>query len=80
MLLVRDRVALENTLDDIDLGRDQLALRTESDHRQGIGDDVHFLRQILERFYFGQIAVDVNLEGRFNRFDVGLHRLGNGFQ
>ena len=41
---------------------------------------MHFLRQILERFYLGQIAVDVNLEGRFDRFDVGFHRLGNGFQ
>ena len=71
--------ALQHVLDELDLRLDQLALGAEADHRQGVRNDVQLLRQVLQRADSRQVAVDVNLECRFHRLDIGLHGFADGF-
>ena len=73
-------LAAQDLFHQLDLRLDQLALRAQPDHRQGIRDDVHFLGQILEHLDLRQVAVDVDFERRFQRLDFGLHCLGDSFQ
>ncbi len=80
LLLVGALLAIDDVAHGFDLGLDQLPLRAEADHRQRIRDDVHLLRQVLELFDLREIAVDVDFEGRLDRFDIRLHRLGDGLE
>ena len=80
MILVNRQIAIHDSLNRLDLLLDQLSLATETDHGQGVRNDMHFGGQILEQLNIGKIAVDVDLQRRFDGFDIRLHCFCYGFE
>ena len=76
--LLRLLATLDDGLDAVDLGLDHLALGSQTDHREGIGDDMQLARQLGQLGGVAHVAVDIDLEAALDLFQVAADGLGHG--